>query len=54
MTKGAKKSVRRCISALVSSRSNMTIMGDSMLSLRRTLHLKHLYCKGIITAVKTI
>ncbi len=34
MTKGAKKSVRRWISALVSSRSSITIMGDSMLSLR--------------------
>ena len=41
MTKGAKKSVRRWISALVSSRSSITIMGDSMLSLHCTRHLKH-------------
>ena len=34
MTKGAKKSVRSWISALVSRRSSITIMGDSMLSLR--------------------
>ena len=41
MTKGAKKSVRRWISALVSSRSSITIMGDSMLSLQRTSYLKY-------------
>ena len=42
MTKGAKKSVRRWISALVSSRSSITIMGDSMLSLQCTWHLRHI------------
>lgn len=41
MTKGAKKSVRRWISALVSSRSSITIMGDNMLSLHCALHLKY-------------
>lgn len=41
MTKGAKKSVRRWISALVSSRSSITIMGDSMLSLQQ-VQVRHI------------
>ena len=54
MTKGAKKSVRRCISALVSSRSSITIIGDNMLSLQCTSHQKHIHDNRIITAVETI